>query len=410
MEQKFDPLNDSITLSASYSLFKPFSVAENLSKKWVLLTGVTGFIGKVVLEKLIREISDIHVFVLIRGENPQQRFAEILATDLFSGLKALHKGQEFDDLIAKTCVAVSGDMKSENLGLSKEDLATIQSKVNVVVHCAASTDFRTGLREALDINMLGSLRLLEMAKTWSQIEGFVYVSTTYCQDQPSKTPFPEALAKINFDPLKVLEIIQNTKDDKELAAKLNEWNKVYVNNYSFTKALTEHCLTLKRDKLPFVIVRPSCVGASIKEPFPGWVDSKGALGGVILSSGVNVLSVLKGEADVVGDVIPVDVVSNVIVAATSYLIGKDQSFRVYQVGSSTVSPVYWKWTAKWMVRYWNQFPTDKRVIKGKTQLEYVPPPQYEVKYFMKFKVPQSLLSVGGLGNEVFIVYKLTHYK
>ncbi|HBM50095.1 MAG TPA: dehydrogenase, partial [Marinobacter sp.] len=43
-------------------------VLEQLRGKKVLITGTTGFLGKVVLEKLIRAVPDIGgIYLLIRG-------------------------------------------------------------------------------------------------------------------------------------------------------------------------------------------------------------------------------------------------------------------------------------------------------------------------------------------------------
>lgn len=48
----------------------------------------------------------------------------------------------------------------------------------------------------------------------------------------------------------------------------------YPNTYTFTKFLAE-LLLLKEchGKIPLVIIRPSIVTASLKEPIPGWVDN-----------------------------------------------------------------------------------------------------------------------------------------
>lgn len=49
----------------------------------------------------------------------------------------------------------------------------------------------------------------------------------------------------------------------------------------------------KRDGLPLVFFRPSIVGASFKEPVPGWIDSVAAAAAPILYLGVGLVRFMK---------------------------------------------------------------------------------------------------------------------
>lgn len=61
---------------------KSLSVPEWYAGQSVLITGATGFMGKVMVEKLLRSCSEVSaVYVLIRtkkGKNAKQRLAELL--------------------------------------------------------------------------------------------------------------------------------------------------------------------------------------------------------------------------------------------------------------------------------------------------------------------------------------------
>ena len=59
----------------------------------------------------------------------------------------------------------------------------------------------------------------------------------------------------------------------------------YPNTYTFTKSLTEKILAKDKGIHPITIVRPSIIGASWKEPFPGWVDTVSAAGALFLLGG-----------------------------------------------------------------------------------------------------------------------------
>jgi len=53
----------------------------------------------------------------------------------------------------------------------------------------------------------------------------------------------------------------------------NEIIGVFPNTYIFTKAWAELVVQKNATDLPIVIMRPSIVVASWKEPIPGWVDN-----------------------------------------------------------------------------------------------------------------------------------------
>ena len=61
---------------------KSFSIPEYYREKDVFLTGVTGFLGKVILEKLLRTCPEVRrCYVLIRpkrDKNPAERINEVL--------------------------------------------------------------------------------------------------------------------------------------------------------------------------------------------------------------------------------------------------------------------------------------------------------------------------------------------
>lgn len=62
----------------------PNRVAATMDQKEILLTGATGFLGKVLLEKLLRSCQGLRkVNVLVRtkkGNDPAQRLSQILAS------------------------------------------------------------------------------------------------------------------------------------------------------------------------------------------------------------------------------------------------------------------------------------------------------------------------------------------
>ena len=58
------------------------------------------------------------------------------------------------------------------------------------------------------------------------------------------------------------------------------------NTYTYTKQLAEHLLVNEGKAMPLAIVRPSIVGASWKEPFPGWIDNYNGPSGLYIAVSV----------------------------------------------------------------------------------------------------------------------------
>lgn len=60
--------------------------------------------------------------------------------------------------------AVEGNIDADNLGLSADDQATLISEVNFVFHCAATLDFEASLKTTVEVNLLGTRRIIELCK------------------------------------------------------------------------------------------------------------------------------------------------------------------------------------------------------------------------------------------------------
>lgn len=120
------------------------SISHFFAHKSVLLTGATGFLGKVILEKLLRDCPDLtKVYVLLRakqGHDCRRRVEELLNSVVFLRLKrdnpaALHK-----------VIAVSGDITYPGLGITGADLNVLKTNVSVVFHSAATIRFDEPLK------------------------------------------------------------------------------------------------------------------------------------------------------------------------------------------------------------------------------------------------------------------------
>ncbi len=92
----------------------------------------------------------------------------------------------------------------------------------------------------------------------------------------------------------------------------------WPNTYTFTKSMGERTLRKRRNpKLPCLLFRPSIIVGAMHEPMPGWTDTISAAGGLSLVGGIGIVNFIHGKKDNIADLIPVDIVSNMIIVGTA---------------------------------------------------------------------------------------------
>jgi len=271
------------------------------------LTGATGFLGKVVLEHLLRRREELgveRVLVLVRprrGLNASQRFDDEVVRS--PCLSALTPGW-------RTLVDVlDGDLANDGLGLSARDCAALRT-VTHIVHCAASVSFDLPVQEAARANVHSTLRLLTLAKGLPQRARFIYVSTAYVTPHPGVAPIREELVQLPIPASELLARIDAGASDESLLRITG-----HPNTYTLTKCLAEHLVAEQRGMLPVSIVRPSIISASRTAPFPGWIDSNAGFGAFVAMIGLGHLRAVVGDPDARLDLIPVDDVTEHVVHA-----------------------------------------------------------------------------------------------
>lgn len=73
--------------------------------------------------------------------------------------------------------ALTGDVRTEDLGLDRQTVSELANEVDLVVHSAAVTDFGLPEHRYTELNVDGTANALALAHRFDA--GFVYVSTTY---------------------------------------------------------------------------------------------------------------------------------------------------------------------------------------------------------------------------------------
>jgi long-chain acyl-CoA synthetase len=158
----------------------PLEVARLLEGRRILVTGTTGFVGKVALSMLLHRYPGVgRVFALVRpgtgGSAEERFFGKVAASRPFDPLRAQH-GERFEDFLRSKVVPVAGDVSSPLLGLSAESLAGLAG-LDLVVNAAGLVDFDPPLELALGVNVRGPQQAVELCRRLGA--GLVHVSTCF---------------------------------------------------------------------------------------------------------------------------------------------------------------------------------------------------------------------------------------
>lgn len=279
-------------------------------ERTLLLTGVTGFLGKVVLEEALRrrdELGVTRVFVIIRPWgtlDASARFRrEVAGSPCFSGLP-----RDW----TRHVEVVEGSLERPGLDLAPAVRQELTAGVTHVLHTAANVSFGIPLPEATRSNVTTSLHLLDLARECSSLQRMAFVSTAYVTPHqgdgaaiaPGLVPLPAPAEDL------YREIQNGTASETDLLARSGQ-----PNTYTLTKLLAEHLLLARRGEVPLTILRPSVISASWRHPFPGWIDSPAGFGAFVAMLGQGRMRVVAGRGRARLDLIPVDVVAAEVLAA-----------------------------------------------------------------------------------------------
>ncbi|MFQ5414063.1 MAG: AMP-binding protein [Phycisphaerae bacterium] len=345
-------------------------IRDRLAGHHILVTGSTGFLAKVFVEKLLRgvdTIGGIHLLVRRRpgGPAPQQRVVrDVLGSNAFNRLRAM-RGDAFDELCDAKVHVVGGDLTKPRLGLSASAYDRLQSRITLVVNSAATVTFDERVDLAIELNTLGPVRLLEFAQDCGDIP-LMHVSTCYvcgARDGEVAEDFsapPHAVDRLPrradgaYDLDRVIEEMQAEAaeirhrfsvdaeqcrrrliDTGMQRARASGWN----DTYTFTKWIGEQLLVRRHGAVPLVMFRPAIIEGSFEEPAPGWIDGLRMADPIIVAYGRGKLTAFPARRDIAIDLIPVDFVANAMIAVLPVGGARRSDAIVYQCGSSHRNPL-----------------------------------------------------------------------
>ncbi|KNC23423.1 putative fatty acyl-CoA reductase [Lucilia cuprina] len=275
----------------------------------IFITGGTGYLGKSLIEKLLRECPDISKMYLLirskRNKTPLERLKEFSEDLVF---ERLHREQPnaFEKIIP-----IVGDSVELGLGISQEDLERLKN-VTIIVHGAANVRFDNNLRGSILMNTRGTHELLKIALNLKHLIAFIHVSTAYVN--PFAVHIKEQLYKAPVEWRSALKVAE-TYDEETLEILKLKYTKYYPNAYSFTKNLSEQVVAEFSDRLPITILRPSIVSHSMKDPESGFIDNLNGPMGMLVAIAMGISQVTYCNPDLIMALINVDIVTDFTIIA-----------------------------------------------------------------------------------------------
>ena len=150
-------------------------IAEFFKGKSVFITGATGFLGKVLVEKLLRSCNEVKcIYVLLRpkkGLDINSRLQQLLQVKIYDNIRDNEPAQ------MSKVVAIEGDIGLPGLGISDEDEERLISDVSIVFHSAATVRLDEPLRTSVNMNVLGTRRVVQLCHKLNNIKVNHFIKT-----------------------------------------------------------------------------------------------------------------------------------------------------------------------------------------------------------------------------------------
>ncbi|CAH1406257.1 unnamed protein product [Nezara viridula] len=291
---------------------KNLTIKEYFEGQSIFITGNTGTMGKVLIEKLLRCCPGVaRLYLLIRGKkniSSEERWKAITELPLFDVLKKSNP-----EALAKVTL-IEGDILKDDMDLSEEDKQCLLENVTIVYHMAALVQFSDSMTLALINNTKSTHMLLEFARRMKKLQLFHHVSTAFCNmNVPCDKAIEEVIpATLDWRVImKLLEtqplILENLKEKLLFG---------HPNPYTWSKWLTEQIVDEYKIYFPIVITRPASVSSTVRDPFPGWLDSNNGICGFTNAIGFGLLRIAFAKEDNYTDFIPADASINTMIVAS----------------------------------------------------------------------------------------------
>ncbi|KAF5187518.1 Fatty acyl-coa reductase [Thalictrum thalictroides] len=364
-------------------------IVKFIKGKVFLITGATGFLAKVLIEKILRTVPDVgKIYLVIKAKDKdaalQRIQTEIINTELFKRLRQTH-GKSHQKFLLSKLVPVVGNLCESNLGMEMEIADKVANEVDIIINSGCNTTFDERFDVSLNTNTLGPCRFLSFAKRCRKLKLFLHVSTAYVNGERQgivlEKPFykgdsiarEKAASENPMRPFPRLDVEGEVKmaldaskafQDNIVAKKMKEygWQRArsygWQDTYVFTKAMGEMIIDSQREEIPVVIIRPSVIESTYSDPIPGWIEGIRMLDPLLVSYAKGQLTGFPMDGRGIIDTVPADMVVNGILAAAvkHAKMRKPAGLSIYQIASSVVNPLVYQDLFSYFYEYFNSSP------------------------------------------------------
>ncbi len=185
--------------------------------KNIFLTGFPGFIASRLIPKLLQKRNESRAFLLV-----QKKFKDI------AEIKIRKLEADFN-FLKDRLIIIEGDLTLPELGVDKSNFDS--NSISEIFNLAAVYDLRVQRDLAYKVNVKGTENIISFAAQLPDLQKFHHISTCYVAGW-SNGDF--------------------TEDDFDNG-------QTFKNFYEETKFLSEKIIRENKDKIPFIIYRPSIV-------------------------------------------------------------------------------------------------------------------------------------------------------
>jgi len=319
-----------------------------------MVTGFTGFLGKVWVAFLLEKAPEIGKLTLVvRSRRDQSAVDRVRAvferSPAMRPLRERH-GDRLLELVRDKIEVVAGDAREPLMGIDPAALAHLAPQIDAVVHCAGLTDFSPDPIAALDVNVIGAIHAADVAARTPD-KRLIHVSTCFVAGEVDGE-VPEAIdpgrspngTRFDVDAecialRSACEAIDEREGGRRRPAARRGRIELgtkraqalgWPNLYTYSKGLAEQALA-RRDDVELTLVRPSIVECAREFPFPGWNEGLNTSGPIVwMCSGFAWKVPMR--ADNTFDVVPVDTVSRGMTIAVADALA-DRAAPIYQLAS-----------------------------------------------------------------------------
>ncbi|CAH1098717.1 unnamed protein product [Psylliodes chrysocephalus] len=270
---------------------KSITIPEFYKGKSVFLTGGTGFVGKLIVEKLLRSCPGVkNIYILVRPK----------------------KSESVEDRVEKL----------------KNDKVT------------ASVRFDDFLEKAILTNVRSTAEVIDLVEQLDTVDAFIHVSTAY--SNCDRKLIDERFYPSAYNWRDAIKLAESTEEDvKKITHSMTlKMIEPMPNTYVFTKGLAEDCVNERcLNRFPTCIVRPSIITPTLEEPLQGYTDNFNGPVTLFLAGGVGIAKVINLDPDNYNDQVFGDNVAKVAIIA-SWKHGVEKTTNEIKIYNATSDFLY----------------------------------------------------------------------